>query len=297
MKASDRLKLMHQISTRLGSEDFDIINLTLEQFKMPVSRATRLSPQNYILRQIRRAGDDDLSEIAHHLNIEIPGGSAEPTFWKEGNVRLFISHLAKKKEAASLLRDELAKMAISGFVAHSDISPSKEWQQEIETALHTCDGLVALMEVGFHKSYWTDHEVGFVFGRRLPVIPINMGEDPYGFLAKFQAHRFHDVEKLGDTIFKIFLNDPRTTKKMSEALVRQFERSGSFALASQNLKLLRKIRYWDESLIERLRFAAKNNDQIRGSFDVPEGVVRLLKKVKAEMHQPDTFRHSSKSLL
>lgn len=290
MKATERVKIMHQISGKLASEDWNIINLTLEQFRMPVSKTSRLSPQNYILRQIRMADDDDLAEIAHHLELSLPGGRAEPTFWKSGNVRLFISHLARKKETAGMLREELEHMAISGFVAHSDISPSKEWQQEIETALQTCDGLVALMEVGFHKSFWTDHEVGFVFGRALPVIPVNMGEGPYGFLAKFQAHRFHDVARLADTIFKVFLNDSRTTRKMSEALIGQFERSGSFAMASQNLRLLRKLRYWDEALLERLKLAVKKNDQIRGSFDVPEGVARLLKKVRAEIHQPRSQR-------
>lgn len=284
MKASERVKLMHEISSRLGAEEWSMINLTLEQFKFPVSKTTRLGPKNYILGKINGADDEALTELAHHLEINLPGGrQSDATFWKTGNVRLFISHLARKKETASLLRDELERLAISGFVAHSDISPSKEWQQEIESALHTCDGLVALMEPGFHKSFWTDHEVGFVFGRTLPVIPVNMGEDPYGFLAKFQAHRFHDVSKLADTVFKIFLQDPRTTKKMSEALIGQFERSASFAMASQNLKLLKKIRYWDDALMERVKLAVKRNDQIKGSFDVPEGVLKLLKKVRSEM--------------
>lgn len=284
MKASERVKLIHQISTKLAAEEWNIINLTLEQFKFPVSKTTKLAPKNYILGKINGAEDGDLVELAHHLDITLPGGrQPESTFWRAGNVRLFISHLARKKETASLLRDELERLAISGFVAHSDITPSKEWQQEIESALHTCDGLVALMETGFHKSFWTDHEVGFVFGRTLPIIPVNMGEDPYGFLAKFQAHRFHDVQKLAETIFKIFLQDPRTTKKMSEAIISQFERSASFALASQNLKLLKKIRYWDDVLLERVKNAVKKNDQIKGSFDVPEGVLKLLKKVRSEM--------------
>jgi hypothetical protein len=178
------------------------------------------------------------------------------------------------------LRDTLEKVGISAFVAHADITPSKEWQQEIEVALRTCDALVALMEVGFHKSHWTDQEVGFVFGRGLPIIPVNMGEDPYGFIAKFQTTKYRDIETLGDTVFKILLRDVRTSRLMSNALVHQFENSGSFAAANYNLRLLKKIQYWDMSLVERVKVAARKNDQVRGSFDVPEGVQLLMKKVK-----------------
>jgi hypothetical protein len=285
MKVTERLKLMHQIAKKLAGDEWTIINLTLEQFHLPVTKTTRLDPASYILKQIRKAQDDILVDLAHHLEIPLAKTALNgtPVFWKENNLRLFISHLAIKKETATALRDELQPCGISAFVAHSDITPSKEWQQEIEIALHTCDGLVALMEEGFHKSFWTDHEVGFVFGRGMPVIPVNMGESPYGFLAKFQAYKFHDIQKLAETIFKVLINDARTTHKMSVALIHQFERSGSFASAGQNLRLLRKIRYWDNSLIERLKLAVRKNDQIKGSFDVPEGVARLLKKVKSEL--------------
>jgi hypothetical protein len=281
MKASVRLKLIRQIAQKLGTESWTIINLTLEQFNMPVSRTKRGEAVEYILRQISKGEDDALLDLARHLeidNVEQPSLSA-PTFWKNGKVRLFISHLARKKDVATALRDELDKSGISGFVAHNDITPSREWQHEIELALDTCDAMVALMIDGFHKSQWTDHEVGFILGRKLPIIPVNMGEAPYGFISKFQAYKFHDVPKLADTLFKLMLNDPRTTKKMSLALVQQFENSSSFASANSNLKLLRKLRYWDSSLVDRLKIASRKNDQIKGSFDVPEGVTALLKKI------------------
>jgi hypothetical protein len=282
MKAAARLRLMQEIARKLGAEDRSIINLTLEQFQLPVARSSRREPINYVLHQIARATDDVVLDLASHLDIEAIRSAPVAAFWKDTNVKLFISHLARRKEVAAELRDELEKVGVSGFVAHSDITPSKEWQQEIELALQSCDALVALMVEGFHQSYWTDHEVGFVFGRGLPIIPVNMGENPYGFIGKFQACKFHDVEKLTDIIFKTLVNDPRTAKKMSYALMSQFERSNSFASAGQNLKLLRKTKYWDDSLIQRLKLAVKKNDQIKGSFDVPEGVQALLKKLKSK---------------
>ncbi len=282
MTVAARLKLMREIARKLSDEDRSIINLTLEQFQLPVVRSSRLKPLNYVLHQIAKASDEVVLDLASHLEIDAGQSTPAVAFWKEGNVKLFISHLARRKETATDLREELQKVAVSGFVAHSDITPSKEWQQEIELALQTCDALVALMVEGFHHSYWTDHEVGFVFGRGLPIIPVNMGEHPYGFIARFQACKFHDVEKLADTIFKTLINDPRSAKKMSYALVNQFERSSSFAAAGQNLKLIRKLKYWDDSLIQRIKLSVKKNDQIKGSFDVPEGVQALLKKLKSK---------------
>jgi hypothetical protein len=46
---------------------------------------------------------------------------------------------------AKELKDALVLYAIDGFVAHEDIEPTKEWLIEIETALETCHGLVALL--------------------------------------------------------------------------------------------------------------------------------------------------------
>jgi hypothetical protein len=285
MKSSDRLKLMRLISDKLKGEQWSIINLTLEQFRLPIARSPKGNPDEYVLRQISKADDEILEDLAAHLEIASPEGNTreEISFWKEGTIRLFISHLSRKKTVATELRDELDKFGISGFVAHADITPSREWQNEIEKALRTCDCLVALMASGFHKSDWTDHEVGFVFGKGLPIIPVNMGEHPYGFIAKFQAYKFHDTQKLTEIIFKLLLTDKRTAKKMSYAVVHKFENSNSFASSAQNLRLLKKIKYWDNSMMERIKLAVQNNNQIKGSFDVPEGVKSLLKKLKSKV--------------
>jgi hypothetical protein len=48
---------------------------------------------------------------------------------------LFLSHLASLKVTVGKLKLSLRKYAISGFVAHEDIDPTKEWQDEIEAAL------------------------------------------------------------------------------------------------------------------------------------------------------------------
>jgi hypothetical protein len=112
---------------------------------------------------------------------------ATKRIWGDPGYRVFLTHKSKVKAKASKLKDSLRTFGISAFVAHKDIRPTKEWRDEIENALSTMDALVALMTDGFHESEWTDQEIGYAFGRGVPIIAVRLGVDPYGFIGKFQA--------------------------------------------------------------------------------------------------------------
>src|ERR1022692_5140318 len=49
------------------------------------------------------------------------------------------------------------------------------------------DGFAALMTPDYHESDWTDQEVGYAFAASVPMISVNLGRNPYGFIGKFQA--------------------------------------------------------------------------------------------------------------
>ena len=120
----------------------------------------------------------DVSQLGNNYNDRM---------WKPGYFRLFISHLSECKESASNLKECLQNFGIDGFVAHEDITPSKEWEQEIEAALFSLDALCAIVVPGFEKSNWCDQEVGIALGRKKMVFSIKKGKDPYGFFGKYQA--------------------------------------------------------------------------------------------------------------
>ena len=107
--------------------------------------------------------------------------------WVESSYRVFLSHKAEVKKEASQLKDRLALFGFSCFVAHEDIHPTMQWQDEIENALATMDAFVALMTDNFHESDWTDQEVGYAFARGIPIVAVRLGRDPYGFIGKFQG--------------------------------------------------------------------------------------------------------------
>ena len=106
--------------------------------------------------------------------------------WGNG-FRVFLSHKTSVKAETAVLKDRLRLFGVSAFVAHEDIYPTKIWQNEIENALASADGFVALMTGDFHESDWTDQEVGYALARGIPVVAVRLGRDPYGFIGKFQA--------------------------------------------------------------------------------------------------------------
>jgi len=283
MNRSEKIKTIKEIGDQLKNEEWGLIDLTLKQFDFPTSDSFTGEKFDYIMGSLNNADDDNLSELAAHLeinNIDYLESELKPDFWKSGYLRLFISHLASDKKRAKELKNNLEKYSISGFVAHSDIEPTKLWQNEIEMALRTCDAMVALMVKGFHKSKWTDQEIGLVLGRDLLIIPVRMGEDPYGFIGKFQAISFSDIPALSETIFNSLLKNKKTNKKISNSLMYKFENSDSFADAKSNIGLIEKVEYWDKKLIRRLKNSKENNSQIAHSFGVPERIKSLLSRIE-----------------
>ena len=204
----------------------------------------------------------------------------EPSFWTKDHFRLFISHVSSDKALAQSLKKDLDSYAISGFVAHSDIEPSKEWESEIVLGLNTCDSGIALMSHKFHESKWTDQEIGILIGQEKLIVPIKIGLDPYGFIGKYQALPFSDEKKSTKDIFNALVKNEKTKKKMAYALMAMFENSDSFSGAKINFDLVKKIEFWNDDLIERLEKSSKGNSQIRGSFGLPASISYLVKELR-----------------
>jgi hypothetical protein len=277
---------MKAIAQRLGSEQWALIDLTLKQFALPWSNDWGGQSDAYVMAMIEKAPDKALHELAQHLGFSLDVSTSshiEPAFWRKGMFRLFISHLAVQKKWAGELQEALLHYGISGFVAHNDIEPTTEWQNQIETALSTCDALVALLHDKFHESKWTDQEIGFAMGRAVPVFSVCFGEVPYGFIGRFQAFNGGTSEpsELACELFESYRKHKQTKRKMGEILVGLFEQSGSFAEAKARIGYLEPLEDWEPSFATRIRTAAESNSQIASSFGVPARVEKLAVKWSA----------------
>lgn len=275
---------MKEISERLGAESWALIDTTLREFGMRTSESWSGSSTDYILSMIVDAGDYQLIDLARHVGYQFELAEApvrvDPSFWRRGMFRLFISHLAAHKKFAGELQDALLPYGISAFVAHTDIEPTSEWQTQIETALATCDALLALLHDQFHESKWTDQEIGFAMGRGVPAFSVRLGQTPYGFIGRFQAFdgNAKTAEMLAREIFDAYRKNKQTQAKMSEAIVQVFENSRSFAEAKRVMSYLEELEIWEPSFSSRVQAAVQNNNQVDGSWGVPERVEALIKK-------------------
>jgi nucleoside 2-deoxyribosyltransferase len=194
--------------------------------------------------------------------------------------RLFISHLAVNKKTAANLQDALRVFGISSFVAHSDIMPTTEWEDQIELALSTCDALIALLHDKFHESSWTDQEIGFAMGRGVPVCAVRFGQTPYGFIGRFQAFSGNSksADALAKEIFDAFRKNKQTQPRMSGILMTQFEQSNSFAQAKDRIGYLEELNVWETSFSKRVLNAIDYNAQVSCYWGVSERVEGLVKK-------------------
>lgn len=224
MDKSQKLKLIESIADKLISKSKHSIKSNLEEFNFEITGWVSMDfigRKEYVIDKLKAGNIDNILELAKHLEIEIDIRKHEEdsSLWEEGCFKLFISHLDKNKNFAKEIKEGLKGYGISCFVAHDDIRPTSLWQYEIEKALRTCDGLLAILEPGFHQSSWTDQEIGFAFGRGVVIVSVRIGQDPYGFIGKFQAITENQISLLPQKIFDALLNNPLSKEKMGNVLM------------------------------------------------------------------------------
>ena len=209
--------------------------------------------------------------------------------WGQGAIRAFLSHKAEFKLEAANIKEHLAANGIACFVAHEDIEAMKEWETEIESALFSMDVLVALLTDGFHDSNWTDQEVGVAIGRKIPVVPVRLGKDPYGFIGKFQAisgpvdRPTEIAEKIVQTIFgNNSINSHKielARSSLADNYIRKLADSGSFAQSNSLAKELERIARLSPAQEEALVSAFNENGQVWCAWGFREEIVPQLKRL------------------
>lgn len=227
MKVTDRFEAIDKIGRELQRRfGYSEIDMYFAQFGVaPPSNGvgtnskwvySKAALANVPLEVISRIADDlDLGSLA-----QLSAQANPPTIWRGiPDLRVFLSHISKDKIKATRLRDCLKPHGIQAFVAHEDIEPTKEWQNEIERGLYSMDAFVSIHTAGFSKSIWTQQEIGVALGRGVKIIALRMGEDPTGFISKHQAllRGSKTAEAVAKELADLFAADERTARRLSEA--------------------------------------------------------------------------------
>jgi len=290
----EKLNLINRIGAALANKPFSQIELTLDTFGIPDvdERDNWDGDDGYTLLRLRWANDETLVELHAHLYADAAIGIAPVAGgpWDEGYYKLFLSHTSANKALAKEIRDRLRLFGIDAFVAHEDIKPTKEWEEEIERALSTCDGMLAMVTPDFIESEFCDQEVGYAMGRGLLVVALMRGAKPYGFVSKWQGMPGDDegdgaATRLGARIYEILVEHERSKTKMAAATVNRYVNSTSFENAKENTRRLLKIPkdLWTDAMVDQVEKAGSENTQIAEAFwgtgRVPKAVSRHLDQV------------------
>jgi len=191
-----------------------------------------------------------------------------------------LSHLASFKVQTSHLQTALRKFAISSFVAHEDIEPTKEWQNEIESGLKTMDALAAILMPGFQESKWCDQEVGVAVGRDILIIPIRKGLDPYGFIGKYQGIQAQGkkIGEVAEAIFETLVKSPKTKNKILIALSGAVSNATSEEEAIEKIEIFKSLNGVPSDILDNLKQQVSENKRLIESKEFLASLNSMLTK-------------------
>ena len=186
--------------------------------------------------------------------------------WKPELVRLFICHRDKHKKEARELADALEAYGISSFVAHDAIGSMTEWQAEIMKGLETMEIMLTFITDDFHKSVWTNQEIGFALARNIPILSLKLqNTDPKGFVSGKQALK-GNFERPSDSvpeIYRLLQKKLNNKKRMQGALITALVESPSWDDTRDRFDRLNKVvETLSEEEVERIIDGYKKNNQL-----------------------------------
>lgn len=290
MNGLQKIELLESIGLELQSRmTFADIDTYFKSHGVPTQNDyPHNSKRSYSKDMLAQVDDDLVLKIAAELGIQ---GVPEPTialkevsFWKAGHFRLFLSHLSSFKRQTAHLQTALKKYAISSFVAHEDIEPTKEWQDEIEAALQTMDALAAILMPGFKESNWCDQEVGVAVGQGILVVPIRKGIDPYGFIGKYQGIQAQGktIGEVAEEIFNTLVKSPKTRSKILVSLSGAIATANTVEEAIEKVSILHSLDAIPSDILENLKLQVVENSRLADSAEFIGELNSMLEKLGVE---------------
>jgi hypothetical protein len=211
----------------------DGINI-LNNLGLPKDARANGTVNRRTLGYLQQADDDASNAILRYFEVGPHRHADAP--WPRRGLKLFISHRDDQKATLALLREALEYYGIASFLAHEAIEIGKVWRAELETGLRSMEALFAYCSAGFAASDWTGQEVGYAFGKNVPILAVMAGENLKGLLEQVQVAKAivqddATARKLAELIFDQLKRDARAKASLSEGLARELKFAGSFGHA------------------------------------------------------------------
>jgi hypothetical protein len=194
-------------------------------------------------------------------------------------VKVFLSYHHNDRKLAAGVKECLSGLGMNVFMAHQDLEPSTEWQEEILKNLRKCDVFMPLLTKRFHSSNWTDQETGIAFASEKFILPLKVSPDPYGFIGKLQALKVRkELEETCRKIVQVLASRPVLADRARDGLIDIFLRSTSFEESARLAAALLKLKPYSTSQLNRIVQGAAKNQQIYGGRRAREPVNELIRE-------------------
>ena len=201
------------------------------------------------------------------------------------HLRVFISYHRSTKQHSDIaekLKEEMGLLGVSSFVDKSSIEPGRRWSQETERALWSMDAMLALVTNRYHERPWTNQEIGFAYGRSVPILGLMLEEAaPKGLFGELQATDNRDPNSIFDSLKNLLIG----TSRWNEFAISQFCNAGSFDEARslfQDLETLNDLKHLKDLTNEQvnsIKDAVNENDQLtycgKVQADIADFLMRL----------------------
>jgi len=205
----------------------------------------------------------------------------------------FLSYSHHDRLAARCIKDALGPYGIMTFLAHQDIRPSQEWQDEISRALHACEVFFLLLTESFKHSDWTDQETGIAVALNKIIVPLKISLNPYGFVARYQAQHLSGTQLRGPndlkvnegcwTVVRTLAQRAHLGVRIRDHVIGSFAQSSSFREAGQYASKLQDLEPFNPGQVKEIVEVGCRNNQIYGSFTAIQYVRGLIRKNRASV--------------
>jgi len=96
---------------------------------------------------------------------------------KKENI-VFISHSHEDADFAELLKLQLEKVGINGWMDNEKLKIGQDWRQEIDEGITNSIALVVIMSPEAKNSEYVTYEWAYGWGKQIPIFPIMLKQTP-----------------------------------------------------------------------------------------------------------------------
>ena len=290
MNKRDRIRLIETLLEHLNSWEgpsYAAADMALDELGFPALSESEYQSQGaYFRERLRLSSDSSLLELAELYGIPSPPfQDSEPVESELRAFRIFLSFISAHGDYATEVKTKMERLGFDAFLSHIDTESNTVWQENIERALDSCDALVALLTPGYNGSVWTDQEVGWAYGRKVPVIGVRLGMDPYGFIARLQGVTGENAEEVVTEVIAALKRDARSRHKVDRSLAHALEASPSYTATRAIFPYVNAIEHWDDSMLDAVERALTQNQWVDDTWYGSTKVGRLLEHI-LDRHRP-----------